>query len=140
MIELQPIFRYRDHVQVLYDLLGERTPDQSISHGEMPDLETHAKFVRSKPYDAWYFIVDNEVLEGIVGSLYLTDRKEIGIAIFEKYKGKGYGTEAVKKIMAMWKGPFYANINPVNTPSVKFFKGLGAELVQHTYRLDLYLK
>lgn len=130
---LVPIFREHNHVQILYDLLLEREPHQSISHKAMPTLEDHAKFVRNHPYLAWFLIqVDGEY----VGAIYLTQLKEIGVGIFKRFQGKGYGKEAVKKIMSSYKGPFLANINPQNQASINLFQRLGFNLIQYTYKLN----
>lgn len=115
---------------ILWDLLDERTPEQSISHKGMPTNDEHLSFIASKPYQAWYFIFASD---DIVGSIYLSKRGEIGISIFKEYWGKGYGKQAVKMLMEMNSGPFYANINPGNTPSIKLFKNLGFKHIQQTY-------
>lgn len=133
MIKLIPILQEKCAVEILYKMLEERTPEQSISHKGMPTMDEHQKFVFSKPYFAWYFIRNEH--DEIVGNIYLTDRREIGIMIFKAHSGKGYGTKAVRELMKTWPGQFYANVNPDNKPSVEFFKGLGGKLVQHTYKL-----
>jgi len=117
---------------VLYDLLRERTPRQSISHKRMPRLDDHARFVRSKPYHAWLLIEH----EGeTVGSVYVTHQNEIGIFIFNAHRGHGYGKWAVQEVRRIFPGPHLANINPTNHASRGFFEGLGAKLVQVTYQL-----
>ena len=65
----------KEHVKLLYDLLSERTPEESISHKSMPTYPEHEKFVQSNPYFAWYLIdVDGQ----FVGSIYLSKQREIG--------------------------------------------------------------
>ena len=120
--------------QVLYDLLKEKTPEQSISHTEMPTMRAHKMFVASRPYLAWYLIW----VEGVaIGAIYLTYNREIGIGIFKGLKSRGYGTQAVKKLMELHPGKFYANINPDNYASRMFFQEqFGAKLLQHTYVLS----
>jgi len=125
-------------IPILYDLLQERTPEQSISHVEMPHIEEHIRFVMSKPYFAWYLIVGNVdgILNKVVGSIYVTNKREIGIFIFNKYIGKGYGKSAVLKVMEMWpNGRFYANVNPHNEASKRLFESIGGRVIQHTYVL-----
>jgi RimJ/RimL family protein N-acetyltransferase len=117
-------------IPVLWDLLKERTPDQSISHRAMPDFEEHCSFVHSKPYEAWYLIDDEPV---IVGACYLTRKREIGIFIFKKHHGGGYGHRSVRMLMDMHQGRFIANMNPRNTASKSMFNRLGFKLIQHTY-------
>lgn len=118
---------------ILYALLHERTPEQSISHKRMPSVADHEKFVFSIPYLAWYLIeVDGEY----VGAVYLSDQREIGVSIFSRHRGNGYGTQAVNLLMQMHPGRFLANINPSNDASIKFFEKLGFKHIQNTYSLD----
>jgi len=118
---------------VLYQLLEERDPEANISHQSMPTYRQHIEFCRRKPYPYWYIIqADGEW----VGSIYLTNQREVGIAIFKQHQGKGYGTVAVKKLMKKHPGKFLANISPHNPNSVKFFKQFGAQLIQNTYLLE----
>ena len=54
MIKLTPIKEdtlNHEKVVYLYQLLGERTPDQSISHKEMPSIGEHIRFLESNPYE-----------------------------------------------------------------------------------------
>lgn len=123
------------HIKFLYELLKQRTKEQSISHKVMPTYKDHKRFVISSPYKAWYIIKDYDLYP--IGSIYLTHNNEIGIAIHGSCRSLGAGTEAVKALMRLFKGPFYANINPANTPSIEFFKKkFGARLIQHTYIFD----
>lgn len=119
-----------DHLMALYRLISERTPEQSISHREVPSYTEHVTFVRSNPYKHWYLI---ESQDGIVGATYLSKQNEIGIFIFKAHAGKGYGTAAVKKLMMLHSGPFLANINPDNAPSRAMFEKLGFKFIQVTY-------
>ena len=124
------------HIQVLYDLLEERTPEQSISHKRMPEMHEHVDFVRSDPYKAWYIITTPGLYQTCrkIGAIYLTHKDEIGIAIFQEFRNKGYGKESVKKLKKIFPVKMYANINPDNYPSKLFFvDGLGAKLIQNTY-------
>lgn len=119
--------------EVLFSLLAERKPEQSISHRQMPTWEQHCEFVNSKPYFCWYLISNGTE---IVGSVYVTHQREIGIFIFNKHQGKGYGKSAVLKVMDMWpNGKFYANVNPANEASKKLFESIGGRVIQHTYML-----
>jgi RimJ/RimL family protein N-acetyltransferase len=116
----------------LYGLLAERTPEQSISHKEMPTYEQHRAFVKSEPYAAWYLVLST-VGEPVVGAAYLSKQNEIGIAIFEKHRGKGYAKEAIEELMKLHDGPFLANINPNNWASRCLFDRLGFKFIQVTY-------
>lgn len=120
---------------VLYELLSERTPEQSISHKGMPTLTEHKQFVERHPYSVWFFIVgdDNDT---IYGSLYLTVDREIGIAVFKDAREQGVGSDAIKELFKIHKGPFYANINPENKQSMDFFEGKGFKHIQNTLKLE----
>ena len=119
--------------EILYKLLQERKDYQNISHKRLPSYEDHQSFIQSYPYRSWSMI---EVKSVIVGAIYLTYNNEIGIHLFERYHKKGYGKQAVKIIMEEFRGPFLANINPLNEGSISMFKSLGFEHIQNTYRLD----
>lgn len=115
----------------LYDLLQERDPKANISHRELPSFENHVKFIRSGPYLDWWLLEANKE---VVGSMYLTDRNEIGLFIFKAYQGKGFGTKALALLREEHEGPFLANISPANGPSQDFFYRNGFELVQYTFK------
>lgn len=120
------------HVR-LWELLAERTPEQSISHQQMPTLSEHIRFIDSQPYLAWYFIL---LLDELVGCIYLTHQREIGISIYQAYQGNGYAKQAIGVLMQAYPGEFYANINPANKASINLFtKHFGGKLIQHTYKL-----
>ena len=133
MIELHSVYRHPGRDQILYELLKERTPEQSISHKQMPEWDDHVKFIDSYPYREWYFIVNED--SQIVGSLYLTRQNEIGISIFMEFQRKGYAEEAIKFVSQMYCGPLLANVNPLNKPSRELFEKLGGKVIQVTYEL-----
>ena len=133
MISFESVYRNRKHILTLYKLLEERTPEQSISHKEMPSLEDHSKFYYSKPYFIWNVIKNEE--NQIVGTLYLTHQREIGIFIFNEFKGKGYAEEAIRLMKSITPGRFLANVNPQNEASNNLFQKLGGKLIQQTYEL-----
>ena len=119
---------------ILYALLKERTTEQSISHKEIPDYNTHEAFVARQPYPVWKLI---EVDGIIIGSIYLTERDEIGVFIFREQQGLGYGSEAVSMLMQEYPGRrFLANINPMNSDSEKLFLKLGFKHIQNTYAYE----
>ncbi len=132
MIDFIPVYREKKAITFLYDLLKERTQNQSISHKKMPTVGEHATFFHSKPYAAWYLI---KAQDEYVGSIYLTEAREVGIFILNRFQGRKYGVLAVERIKEKWPGPIYANINPDNEQSIKFFKKLGAKHIQNTYEL-----
>lgn len=120
------------YIRRLYELLAERKPHENISHRKLPSLEDHTKFVESKPYKEWYLVQNNKY--DVVGSVYLTDKNEIGVFIFDKHKGNQYGSAAIRGILDNHPGKtFYANINPMNEQSIHTFKKFGFTLVQCTY-------
>lgn len=129
-MKLVPVGKEKKAVDILFALLAERTPGESISHQRMPFLEDHRKFVRSNPYQVWYLI---RVKDEYVGSCYITRAREMGISIFAGHRRNGYAREALKMLMDMWPGKFYANINPANEKSHDLFKSLGFTLLQMTY-------
>jgi RimJ/RimL family protein N-acetyltransferase len=116
----------------LYMLLRERTPQQSISHKRMPSIEEHLAFIESNPYPHWFLI---EVDDDVVGSVYLTSNREIGIFILPKFHGRGIGKAVIDRMRRDYPGKLLANVNPENAVSRKMFEGLGAKLIQVTYEL-----
>ena len=94
-------------------------------------MEEHIQFLQSKPYEAWYFIGEEPL-----GAIYLTRQNEIGIFIFRKHQGKGYGEKAIKSLIAKHgERRYLANINPNNSKSIKLFDNLGFKLISQTYEL-----
>lgn len=130
-MRLLDVYTTANSPETLYRLLAERTPDESISHREMPGWSSHLAFVNSKPYPAWYLIEEDGE---IVGSVYLGYANEIGIFIFSEYQGMGYGKRAVLLLMRK-HGPrtYQANVNPRNERSARLFHDLGFKVIQHTY-------
>jgi len=130
---LEPLQYIRAPVlPILYELLAERTPEQSISHKAMPTWAEHRAFVESKPYLAWYLI---RVDDAFVGAIYLSKQREIGVSIFRDQQRKGYARAAVLELMRLHPGKFLANVNPKNEASRKLWESLGFNLLQVTYQL-----
>lgn len=122
--------------EILYELLKQREPWQSISHREMPTWEEHCAFVESRPYQAWYLVFLDGVLAP-VGAVYLSKRDEIGVQIFRQFQGRGLGPGAVCKLMEMHPRLYFlANVAPGNETSRAMFRAMGFGLIQETYRLD----
>lgn len=133
-MKLIPVDDELSHLRSLYDLLAERTPEQSISHKAMPTFEQHRAFVASNPYLEWLLI---EEKERVVGSIYLSKQDEIGVFIFNKYQGEGRGAQAVSMMMARHpKKRLLANINQKNEASINCFTNLGFKLIQQTYAYE----
>lgn len=114
---------------ILWELLRERKPNESISHQKMPTWDEHQTFVASKPYPHWYIIMVGEP----VGSVYLTDRNEVGVSIYKAHRGHRYATQAIQQLLDMHPGKALANINPLNLASIALFEKLGFKHIQNTY-------
>lgn len=119
---------------VLWALLEQRKPWQSISHKKMPTIEEHIAFVASKPYKHWYIICRQMTGESR-GAVYITHENEIGLFIFDEYHHQGYGKIALDQIMKKHKeiDVFRANIAPLNSASMAFFTNFG---FKYGYRMD----
>ena len=130
-MNLIPVYERLSCCDILWRLLAERSASESISHKGMPSYEEHVKFVKSEPYEAWYFI---KVDTRIVGSVYLSRQNEIGVFLFNGEKGNGYGPQAIKAVMEKHgKRRYLANINPDNARSIAAFEKLGFKPIQQTF-------
>lgn len=135
-MNLIDVYSRPDRATSLYKLLAERDETINISHKGMPCLADHVAFIESRPYQAWYFIENNDYELDIVGACYLTKQNEIGVFVFREYRGLGFGPKAVEAIIAEHgPGRYLANINPKNYVSAAVFQDLGFKLAQHTYEL-----
>lgn len=122
-------------IQLLYLLLSERSPSESISHKIMPSMPEHTRFVRSRPYKEWWLIC---IGEDPVGAIYLSNHNEIGIGVLRRFRRKGYGQAAIREIMTRHAGErLLANINPENHQSIHIFKKLGFRHTQTTLEWTL---
>lgn len=118
----------------LYELLRQRPDYANISHKSMPSWDEHAKFVTGKPYKAWYLLFHNNKP---VGSIYLTDKDEIGLQISIDQQHKGFAQEALHELLELHPSTRYlANIAPSNLPSQEFFERQGFKEIQRTYELE----
>lgn len=157
----------QDGELMTYDLLAERPPEANISHSLLPSREQHREFYHSNPYRAWLAIIPTQptrqaertqqrptayIRQGkttpvwpAVGTVLLTFRNEIGIAILRDHRRQGYARRAIEEVLRIYPplnaepsirpGHYVANVAPTNAPSIALFSSLG-RLVQHTYRLD----
>ena len=130
-MKLVPVSKEKSAPNILFQLLSERTPTESISHKAMPSWSSHLKFIKSNPYQSWYLLQTSSGT--YVGSCYITRNREIGIGIFKEHQRKGYAKKAINMLVDLWPGKFYANINPANEKSHELFKSLGFSLIQMTY-------
>ena len=132
MIKFETVYREPETATLrLYELLSERTPAQSISHKAMPTYLEHTQFVMSHPYFSWY-LIQSDAGE-IVGSIYLTHQREVGISVFRKHRRQGYAEQAIRLLMSINPGRFLANIAPENAASAALFAKFGARHIQDTY-------
>jgi RimJ/RimL family protein N-acetyltransferase len=123
---------------VLYRLLKGRSKSVNISHREMPSWKKHTEFIASKPYSAWYLILESERPLKVYGSVYLTKQDEIGIFLFDEHQKKGYGPKAIKMLMDLQpRKKYLANISPENKSSKEMFKRMGFTHLQSTYELNV---
>lgn len=159
MITLVDLYEFENRpregaLQFLYDLMAERmdAPYISISHAAMPTWEQHVNFVCGRPNRAWFLITakqnDLRSDSGIwVGYVSATHSNEIGIVLRKEWRGRGFGTLAVRRFIDTMSpaaaipgqrvGAWLANINPYNVASTRMFQKLGFTCAQVTYRLDL---
>ncbi len=126
---------------ILWDLLKERKPEQSISHKGMPTLRQHLDFIESRPYQAWFIIWKKKdaITEIPAGAIYLTKANEIGIAVFQSCQKQGIGPTAIQMLLALpinGTKHVLANINPQNSNSIRMFEKLGFKHIQNTYEKE----
>lgn len=123
------------HVDFLYNLLKQREPHQNISHNKMPKKDKHLKYLNSRPHRIWYIVYDLD-LDSPVGQIYVSIGNEIGIQIDNKYTREGLGTAALFKLLTIYNSrPVYANINPNNHNSIKFFTKHGFKYYKNTKKV-----
>lgn len=133
-LKLVSVYTVKSAPEILYDLLKSRDPKENISHREMPSWGEHNKFIASTPYTVWFLIELSESC--YIGTIYLTRNNEIGVHLFSEYQGKGYGAQAITRLMAfMGSRRYLANISPRNARSAKTFEKLGFTHIQNTYEL-----
>jgi len=132
--------------EILYELLKERSTENdeyiNISHRQLPSYKKHLAFIQTRPYAIWNLIMDGKEP---IGSISLTWRNEIGIVLFKKHRGEGYGKMALSLFLDTYKplpavpsernGNFLANINPKNKASITLFQSVGFKHIQNTYEL-----
>jgi len=130
-MHLTSVYERPDRLQLLWNLLSEREPEQNISHHEMPSWEQHSRFIESRPYADWCFIEEGK---RVLGAVYLTKNNEIGVHIYKEHQHKGAGPWAVDAIMLRHgKRPYLANVSPRNLRSANMFCKLGFHMIQAVY-------
>lgn len=142
-MKLVPVRGNPDAVGILYQLLEERPPENRISHESMPTREEHERFVESHPFPHWY-LIDNAGV--YVGSIEVTDRNEIGVALLQPFQKKGFAYQALTMFLAnhqplpaipaIRNGKWLANIATRNEASKDFFSRMGFKPLQETWVLN----
>lgn len=142
-VHLSNVYRCSS-VDFLYRVLQERLQDPSlnISHAHLPTRTEHTRFVRSKPYRAWYLI---KVASSTIGHIWLNRQNEIGLTLLRDARRKGYEAAALLALLAKHhplpaipskrSGSFLANVAPNNKALMRALRGLGAKKIQCTYKL-----
>ncbi len=136
-MKLVSVYDRSDRHDLLYKLLAERPETSSISHKRLPDFGDHVAFVESKPYEAWYFVMEDH---DVIGACYLFKdnfgHHYVGTSIFKTWQGQGYGSASLQAIKdAHGERDYYCNLNPQNEASARMVRRVGFELVQHTYKM-----
>ena len=108
------------HAKFLYELLNKRTPKNNISNRKIMSWRDHLNFIDyNNPFSDWYIIKADQQW---VGSIYLTQRNEIGIFIAEEFREAKIGKNALKLLIQKHPRRFYySNVNPDNEDLKKFF-------------------
>lgn len=133
-MRLVDVYQTTDAPRHLYELLGEREPHHNISHKAMPTWQEHLQFIDSRPYLAWYLAEVADV--GCVGSCYLSRGREIGIFVYKRHRGKGYGVGIGRMLWSQHPGRLLCNLNPDNMASRRMVERIGFRPLQVTYSLD----
>lgn len=137
-ISLEEVTGTENQIKELYQLLERR--EHSISHEEMPSLETHEKFVKKHPYRKWWMV---KVEEKWAGTVYLTQENSVGInlqthdsnllcKIIQQVRSKN---EPLPAIPSVRPGYFYINVAPQNAALRFALDDLGAKLTQNSFRI-----
>ena len=136
-MRLIDLYTHKDRYVYTWGLLKERPTNANISHtGIMPSWDQHRRHVDSRPHPLWFFVLADVPDERIVGTIYLTARREVGIAIVAEEQRKGYAKAAIQLLRDLFPGPILANVAPGNEPSLRLFEGLGGRIKQITYQLQ----
>ena len=135
-VTLEDVYGAPEAARTLYDLMKEREPQATA----MPTFEQHVKYQATKPYAAWYLIVDESDVYKTppicVGAIHLTKQREVGLFIFKEHQAKGYGTAALAKLKAQFPVKILANLAPGNKASQAFFRKAGFRHIHETYELS----
>lgn len=134
-MKLVDVYTQPGALEILYELLKQRPTEANISHRTFPTFEQHRQFVTRRPYDAWYLVVDDDRAGAYIGSVYLTNAREVGVFIFKSWQRLGYACRVISALREKHPGRLLANVAPENEPSHALFLKLGGRVIQHTYEL-----
>jgi RimJ/RimL family protein N-acetyltransferase len=99
-------------------------------------MRAHLAFIASRPYLSWELITTADF---VVGAVYVTRSYEIGLFIFRKFQGHGYGSRTIRIILKRHgEKSLLANINPNNIISKNLFMRHGFQKIQETYRFKAF--
>lgn len=131
----------KEYLELLYSLMQEREPYQSISHKELPTFDEHCVFVESRPYDSWWVIcIDDTPVGAVYAVKDLFAKREyiyIGLFVLKQYKRMGLGHAALDWIKYLYPcKDIYANIARHNYDSQDFFESQGFKEISYTYKLN----
>lgn len=146
-MEFCDIYQTQNAPNILYRLMQERSHEDdsftNISHRKLPSWDEHIAFVEREFYRFWWLI---EADGQFIGSLSVTWNNEIGIVLFKRFRGRGYGKTALRTLLEMIKplpalpserrGGWVAHVHPKNEISVGMFGSFGFKLAQQTYVLE----
>ena len=135
---LEEVTGTEGQIEALYQLLERR--EHSISHEEMPSLETHQQFVKKHPYRKWWMVKIGEEWNGTV---YLTQENSVGInlqtndsrllcKIIQQVRSEN---EPLPAIPSVRPGFFYVNAARQNTLLQNALHELGAKHTQNSFRI-----
>lgn len=139
-MKLVPVHKEPRAERILYRLRLERSKEDDPflpwADRQAPTRKEFRKEFKSAPYHRWLLV---KVRRAYVGVVLILKNNEIGIILFQKYRSRGYGAQAVAMLLEsespipkVAPGRFRARIHPHNFRSIKLFERLG---FQHAYNL-----
>ncbi len=136
-VNLVPVSSSTAHIRILFDLLQERR--HPISSGILPGFDDHTLFVQNHPYRYWYLIHKDDKY---LGSVYGTYHNVMGLSVERDITVLRDVIDSVMKlhpplfeIKSIRGRDYCVNISPTNVELELALQGLGATLIQKTYRL-----
>ncbi len=137
-IEFENVTPTKDQINILFELLLERS--HRISYEEN-NFNEHETFVKSHPYRSWFLI---KISDNYVGSFYVSKENTIGINIADNYVRLAVAPiinfvesnfEPLSAIPSVRNGKFAVNVSPANKLLAKALEEIGANIAQITYFL-----